>query len=77
MRQLTLNILTLVLSSKEILLLRKLKLRININYPSGTKGGTRNYSTVTSTSNVIIYSNLGEDKKSMLEDNREKSGIYM
>lgn len=74
MHRLTLNILTLVLSSKEILLH---KLRINIKHLRGTKGGTRYYSTVTSTSNAVIYSNLGEDKKSMLEDNREKSGIYM
>jgi hypothetical protein len=74
MHRLTLNILTQVLSSKEIFLR---KLRINIKYLRGTKGGTRNYSTVTSRSNAIIYSNLGEDKKSRLEDNREKSGIYM
>jgi len=27
--------------------------------------------------NVIIYLNPGKDKKSMLEDNRGRSGIYM
>lgn len=30
-----------------------------------------------STSKGILYSNPGEDKKSMLEDNRGKSGVYM
>ena len=35
----------------------------------------RYYSTAAS--NVIIYLNPGKDQKSMLEDNRGRSGIYM
>ena len=53
-------------------------LPFHLPYLNLVKGnGRRRISGVSLASNGVLYSNPGKDKKSMLEDNREKSGIYM